>query len=106
MTFTLKSAKFGSVLAMTLALSACEDGSTYFETVNPNATAAQVASNRCDAGVLQNFIGQPQSAVESANLGRPVRFIAPGEFVTESNDPTRANFFLNGDDVVTNVRCG
>lgn len=100
------SAKIASVLSMTLALAACDQQSPYFETVNPNSTAAQVASNRCDATILQNFIGQPKSAVVRDVTDRPVRFIAPGEFVTESNDPTRANFFLNGENIVSNVRCG
>ena len=102
----INSAKIASVLSMTLALAACDQQSPYFETVNQNTTAAQVASNRCDANILQNYIGQPKSAVERDVNNRPVRFIAPGEFVTESNDPTRANFFLNGEDIVTNVRCG
>lgn len=100
------SVKIASVLSMTLALAACEAESPYFETVNQNSTAATVASNRCDANILQNFIGQPRSAVTRDVNDRPVRFIEPGEFVTESNDPTRANFFVNGDGVVTNVRCG
>ena len=100
------SAKIASVLAMTLALAACDQQSPYFETVNQNSNTATVASNRCDATVLQNYVGQPKSAVERDVNNRPVRFIGPGEFVTESNDPTRANFFLNGDDIVTNVRCG
>jgi exo-beta-1,3-glucanase (GH17 family) len=102
----ISSAKIASVLSITLALGACDQTSPYFETVSVTSEAAQTAGNRCDATQLQEFIGQPKSAVERADLGRPVRFIAAGEFVTESNDPTRANFFLNGDEVVSNVRCG
>ena len=100
------SAKIASVFSMTLALAACDQQSPYFDTVNQNSTAAQVASNNCDANLLQNYIGQPKSSAERDVNNRPVRFIAPGEFVTESNDPTRANFFLNGEDIITNVRCG
>ncbi len=103
----LKTVKIVGFLSATLALAACESESAYFETVNQReepTVASAVA--RCDASALQNFIGQPRSAVERANLDGPVRFIGPGEFVTESNDPSRSNFLYNADNVVTSVRCG
>lgn len=60
----------------------------------------------CDAETMQDAVGQLFAEVDTSGVKRVIRVIRPGEIVTQEYNPQRMNFYLDGNDTVTVVKCG
>lgn len=70
-------------------------------------TAPVPDSGACGADALAaEFVGRDASALFATTFAIPVRFIRPGDPITEDFNPSRANFDIDANEVVTRVWCG
>ncbi|MGR3367415.1 MAG: I78 family peptidase inhibitor [Sagittula sp.] len=58
----------------------------------------------CAAGQFAGIVGQPVAA--AAAVPDPKRIIRPGDMVTEDYRSNRTNVYLDGQDVITELKCG
>ncbi len=63
-------------------------------------------TGRCGAPGLQRLIGQPARVLATMKFAGPVRFIRPGDAVTEDYGPDRLNIEINLREVISSVWCG
>ncbi len=64
-------------------------------------------SDVCNARAQQRLVGDQVRDMAALAVAAPkVRFIDPGESVTQDNQPERLNIVRDGDGVVTRVYCG
>ncbi|MEM6480525.1 MAG: I78 family peptidase inhibitor [Pseudomonadota bacterium] len=60
----------------------------------------------CGLPDFQPLVGQPADSVNTVVSDQPVRIITPGSIVTNEYNPQRVNVDVDGNNVITNVRCG
>lgn len=60
----------------------------------------------CDAETMQDAVGKLYAEVDTSGVKRVIRVIRPGEIFTQEYNPQRMNFYLNGTETVTEVKCG
>lgn len=60
----------------------------------------------CGAPDLQYLVGQSATTLQTMRFGVTVRFIRPGDAVTEDFSPSRLNILIDGREVITAVSCG
>lgn len=60
----------------------------------------------CDAETLQHLVGNPQSALESAEITGPTRILPPGSMMTMDHRPDRLNVDLDDAGRITRIWCG
>ncbi|MDQ1848689.1 I78 family peptidase inhibitor [Gemmobacter fulvus] len=60
----------------------------------------------CGAARLGGYVGQPRLALDEQYLPQTVRFIRPGDAVTEDFSPSRLNVTLDRADQITGFWCG
>lgn len=64
-------------------------------------------SDVCNARAQQRLVGEQVQDMAALAVAAPkVRFIDPGDSVTQDNQPDRLNVVRDGDGVVTRVYCG
>ncbi len=99
---------FAAVLS--LSLSACAPMSSPGEPI-PGEPGASEPEQKCDAAAARGAIGKTATAdvVEQARIDAGVkraRTLKPGQVVTKEYDFNRLNLDVDGNNVITNARCG
>ena len=87
--------------ALLLTLAACQPVVLPTEPDGGNGS-----SDTCGASGLQQFLGQPASALDAVRLSQPFRIIRPGEMVTMDFLPERVNFRVGADGRIVEITCG
>ena len=64
------------------------------------------SSEGCGAERLQEWVGQPEAALDMPNLPENTRLIRPGDLVTQDFQPGRLNVLVDADGNVQRVYCG
>lgn len=89
-----------TLLAMlaALALAACETGK------EPSIPRLDLPQN-CGAEDMQELVGQPRSALDSAEIPSGTRVIGPDDAVTADYRPDRMNVEIGRDGTIEKVSC-
>jgi len=105
---TVRAMKYLMSAAALLALVACEpttsDGSS--GDAPGNGAQREARASSCGADTVQNFVGGPRSALSQTAWPAGTRFIFPGMPVTTEFLPTRLNFTIGQDGIVSKAWCG
>lgn len=86
--------------ALLLTLAACGP------IVLPTEPDGGIGGDSCGTSALQQFLGQPASALDAVRLSQPFRIIRPGEMVTMDYLPERVNFRVGPDGRIVEITCG
>lgn len=60
----------------------------------------------CGASALQELVGRDMSALAAMTFPDTTRFISPGDAITMDFSPSRLNFDLDENGVITRIWCG
>lgn len=71
----------------------------------PSAPANTVPA-ACGAAELQNMVGMPASAAETATFQQTTRFIRPMTPITEDYSEERLNFDIDANEKISRIWCG
>ena len=63
-------------------------------------------ADACGALALQDLVGQPEAALDGADLPEWVRVIHPGDMVTMDYLPARLNVDIGSDGRIARLHCG
>ena len=70
----------------------------------PGGDGASLES--CGGLGLAALVGQPARVLATMKFAQPVRFIRPGDAVTEDFSPARLNIAIDLKEVIRKVHCG
>lgn len=93
---------FPMVLAALLVLAACQTGPRLLGPPVP----APGSLETCGGAGLASLVGQPARVLATMKFAPPVRFIRPGDAVTEDFSLQRLNIEIDLKEVISGVHCG
>ncbi|MDF1872366.1 I78 family peptidase inhibitor [Vannielia sp.] len=96
-------------LILLLAVAGCQPA---YEEGGPTDAGADPSGllerepDTCGASNQQVAVGQPASVISTLGIRGTTRTVQPGAIITQEYNPSRMNFYLDGNGVITRVSCG